>query len=117
MQARLPVFLMVMSLVVFGSLFSGRPVVAAPLATITVEAGQFARTDTPVSVPLASVPQAGVGQALSLQEVRGSNRVAVPAQIEPGPTPRLHWILSGTLPAGQKRTYELVAGEARADRQ
>ena len=44
---------------------------AEPLATITVEAGQYARTDTPVSVPLATVPQAVKGQALSLQEVRG----------------------------------------------
>ncbi len=87
-----------------------------PLATITVEAGQYARTDTPVSVPLAAVPQAVKGAALSLQEVRGSERVTVPAQVEQGATPRLHWILSGTLPAGQTRTYELVAGEARVDR-
>jgi hypothetical protein len=107
---------MVISLAVFGSLFWGGAALAAPLATITVEAGQYVRTDTPVSVPLVSVPQAVAGQPLSLQEVRGSNRVMVPAQIEQGSTPRLHWILSGTLPAGQKRTYELVAGEARVDR-
>ncbi|MCL5279687.1 MAG: PmoA family protein [Planctomycetes bacterium] len=98
-------------------LFVGGSAVAAPLATITVEAGQYARTDTPVSVPLASVPQAMAGQALSLQEVRGASRVAVPAQVEQGATPRLHWILSGTLAAGQKRVYELVAGDARVDRQ
>ncbi|MBM4024622.1 MAG: DUF1080 domain-containing protein [Planctomycetes bacterium] len=98
-------------------LVCGASACAGPLATITVEAGAHARIDTPVSVPLASVPQAVAGQALSLQEVRGSSRVTVPAQVEPGPTPRLHWILSGTLPAGQKRTYELVAGEARTDRQ
>ena len=87
-----------------------------PLATITVEAGQYARTDTPVSVPLATVPQAVAGQPLSLQEVRGADRVAVPGQVEPGPAPRLHWIIAGTLPAGQTRVYELVAGEARVDR-
>ncbi len=114
MQARWSGLMMVVSLVVF---LCGGSALAAPLATITVEAGQYARTDTPVSVPLASVPQAVAGQALSLQEVRGSQRVTVPAQIEAGPTPRLHWILSGTLPAGQKRTYELVAGAARVERQ
>ncbi len=116
MQARWSALVMIISLVVFGSTLFGGSAFAAPLATITVEAGQYARTDTPVSVPLASVPRAVAGQALSLQEVRGSQRVTVPAQIEQGATPRLHWILSGTLPAGQKRTYELVAGEARADR-
>jgi len=97
-------------------ILSGVALCAEPLATITVEAGQYARTDTPVSVPLATVPQAVKGAALSLQEVRGADRVTVPAQVEQGATPRLHWILSGTLPAGQTRTYELVAGEARVDR-
>ena len=97
-------------------ILSGVALCAEPLATITVEAGQYARTDTPVSVLLATVPQAAKGQPLSLQEVRGADRVTVPAQIEPGATPRLHWILSGTLPAGQTRTYELVAGAARAER-
>jgi hypothetical protein len=95
---------------------SGMAFCAEPLATITVEAGPYARTDTPVSVPLATVPQAVAGQPLLLQEVRGSQRVAVPAQIEPGVTPRLHWIIAGTLPAGQTRTYELVAGAAPSER-
>jgi hypothetical protein len=84
-----------------------------PLARITVDAGDYERIDTPVSVEL---PQAAANQALSLCEVRGSSRVAVPAQLEPGPTPTLHWIVAGTLPAGQTRTYELVAGEASSDR-
>jgi hypothetical protein len=116
MLARGSALVTVVSLVVFGSVLCGGSVWAGPLATITVEAGQYARTDTPVSVPLASVPQAVAGQPLSLQEVKGAGRVTVPAQIEPGTTPVLHWILSGTLPAGQKRTYELVAGETRVDR-
>ncbi len=95
---------------------SGVGFCAEPLATITVEAGQYARTDTPVSVPLATVPQAVKGGALSLQEVRGSERVPVPAQVEQGATPRLHWIVSGTLPAGQTRTYELVGVAAATQR-
>lgn len=87
-----------------------------PLATITVEAGPCARTDTPVSISLATAPQAVQGGAFVLREVRDSGRVAVPAQIEQGSTPKLHWIVEGTLPAGQTRTYELVPGQARVER-
>lgn len=87
-----------------------------PLATFVVEAGPHGRTDTPVSAPLAAVPQAAAGVPLSLLEVRGAHRVAVPAQVEQGPMPRLHWIVAGTLPAGQTRKYELVAGTAQAER-
>ena len=104
-------------MVVGGCLLWAGPAAAGPLATITVEAGAYDRLDTPVAVPLASVPQALAGQPLSLQEVRGGGRMTVAAQVEPGPTPRLHWIVAGTLPAGQKRVYELVAGAAQTDRQ
>jgi len=97
-------------------ILSGTAWCVEPLATITVEAGQYARTDTPASVPLATVPQAALGQALSLQEVRGTDRVTVPAQIEQGATPRLHWIMSGTLAPWQTRVYELVAGAGQTKR-
>jgi len=81
-----------------------------PLAKITVEAGQNARIDTPVSVSLD-----GMGTTkLALYEIKGSKRTAVAAQIEPGNPPRLWWILSGTTPAGSKRTYELVEGQAHS---
>jgi hypothetical protein len=89
---------------------------AEPLATVTVDAGPYARMDTPVSISLATVPQAVQGLPLSLQEVRGDQCVTIPAQIEQGWTPSLHWIMAGTLQAGQTRTYELVAGAARAAR-
>ena len=95
---------------------SGAALCAESLATLTVEAGDSTRVDTPVSVPLATVPQAAAHVPLSLVEVDGSSRKPVPAQIEQGPTPRLHFIISGTLPAGRTRTYELVAGDAEADR-
>ena len=112
MCARSSVLVIGMSLMIL----SGTAWCVEPLATITVEAGQYARTDTPASVPLATVPQAALGQALSLQEVRGTDRVTVPAQIEQGATPRLHWIMSGTLAPWQTRVYELVAGAAQTKR-
>jgi len=98
-------------------ILSGAAWCAEPLATITVEAGPYARVDTPVSVPLATVPEAAANVPLSLQEVRGSDRFIVPAQIEHGTVPRLHWIIKGTLPAGQSRTYELVVRNVVASRQ
>lgn len=84
---------------------------AAPLATFTVEAGAQARVDTPVSAPLAGVPEAMSGVSLRLEEIKGSQRVGVPAQVEPGATPRLWWILAGTTLAGATRVFELVEGE------
>jgi hypothetical protein len=101
---------------VFLTIFGDVGLCAEPLARIVVEAGQFARTETPVSVPLPTVPEAMANVPLSLHEVRGSTRTAVPAQVEAGTPPRLHWTLVGTLPAGQQRVYELVAGGASADR-
>ena len=59
-----------------------------------------------VWAPLVSVPETPV----RLEEVTGGKRVAVPAQIEKGATPRLWWVLAGTTAAGQTRTFELVAG-------
>jgi hypothetical protein len=111
MHARSSALVLVISLVVCGSSFSDASAARPPLATITVEAGQYARTDTPVSVPLVLVPEAVGSRWLCLQEVDGSSNL-VPAQVEQGPTPRLHWILSGTLPAGQKRVYRLLDGQA-----
>ncbi|HEC02094.1 MAG TPA: hypothetical protein ENI81_01030, partial [Phycisphaerales bacterium] len=85
------------------------------LGTITVDAGNYTRLDTPVSLDLSGV--AGIGfpsDELSLVELKGSRRVNVPVQFEAGSPPRLWWVLSGTTPAGTKRTYELLEGSARA---
>jgi len=80
--------------------------VAEPLATITVEAGEYARIDTPVSVALDGINYT----RLCLEEIKGSQRLLVPTQLELGSPPRLWWILSGTTPAGAKRIYELLQG-------
>jgi hypothetical protein len=80
--------------------------VAEPLAKITVEAGKHTRIDTPVFVALDDIPLTG----FRLEEIRGSKRSPVIAQIEAGNPPRLWWILSGTTEAGSKRVYELVGG-------
>lgn len=79
---------------------------AEPLATITVEAGKYARIDTPVSVELDGINYT----QLRLEEIKGSQRLPVPTQIEAGNPPRLWWILSGTTEAGEKRIYELLKG-------
>jgi len=80
--------------------------VAEPLAKIVVEAGQHTRINTPVSVELESI----TFTELCLEEIKGSQRLPVPAQLEFGNPPRLWWILSGTTEAGGKRIYELLQG-------
>jgi len=80
---------------------------AGPLAKITVEAGKHMRIDTPVSIPLD-----GISTESRLEEIKGSSRIPVVAQIEAGNPSRLWWILSGTTPAGGKRVYELVEGSS-----
>ncbi|HUW20371.1 MAG TPA: PmoA family protein [Sedimentisphaerales bacterium] len=81
---------------------------AGPLAKLTVEAGKYTRIDTPVSVRLDNIPALAPDTELHLQELRDSQRVYVPSQVEPGSPPRLWWILSGATPAGSLRRYELV---------
>jgi len=85
---------------------------AEPLARITVEAGRHARLDTPVSVALDGISYT----ELALYEIKGSRRIGVAKQIEPGNPPRLWWILYGTTEAGEKRVYELVEGRSFVER-
>ena len=101
MQTRLTVLTVPFLLIFTASL------AAEPLGTFTVRAGDFTRIDTPVSAPLVGVSE---GMQVRLEEVKGSGRVPVPTQIEPGATPRLWWVLSGTTPAGATRVFELVPG-------
>jgi len=83
-----------------------------PLARITVEAGQHTRIDTPVFVALDGISYS----ELALYEIKGSERIGVAKQIEPGNPPLLWWILGGTTPAGSKRIYELVEGRSFVER-
>ncbi|MHC4206408.1 MAG: DUF6807 family protein [Planctomycetota bacterium] len=78
-----------------------------PLGKITVEAGDYTRIDTPVSLDLSGVPFGFPNEKLSLVEVKGKQRIPVPAQFEAGSPPRLWWILSGETPVGTERVYEL----------
>jgi len=80
------------------------------LAQITVEAGDYTRIDTPVSLDLSGMPLGFPADEIRLVEVKGSQRTDVPAQLEPGSPPKLWWVLSGTTPAGAKRTYEVLDG-------
>jgi len=81
-----------------------------PLAKITVEAGEYSRIDIPVSVALEGIVQDPAQSRLMLIEVKSSERVIVPAQVEPEPA-KLWWVLSGTTDKGDKRIYELVKAE------
>lgn len=93
---------------------AAQPVVAAePLATITVEAGKYTRVDTPVSISLEGVSMGRIAGAIRLVEMKDLGPVTVPMQMEPDNGARLCWILSGTTPAGGKRTYQLIKGAVK----
>ncbi len=88
---------------------------AAPVARITVDAGDSARMDTPVSAVLEGVacPCCG-GEPLKLVEIKNGRKIAVSSQVECGENPTLWWILSGKTAAGEKRVFELMNGESEA---
>jgi hypothetical protein len=81
-----------------------------PLAKIVVEAGQYTRIDTPVSVSLEGIIADPNQSRFMLMEVKGTEKVSVASQIEPVKPSKLWWILTGTTPAGGKREYELLPG-------
>jgi len=85
-----------------------RVALGEPLAKITVDAGDYARLDTPVSLDLSCVPIGFPNDRLSLVEIKGEIRIPVSVQFEAGSPPRLWWILSGQMPTGGKRVYELI---------
>lgn len=86
----------------------GQEAPQAPMATITVAAGKYTRLDTIVNLSLAEVADRLAGSEIQLQEIKGSERIPVPAQIERANPPQLWWVLSGTTPPGQNRYYQLL---------
>jgi len=80
--------------------------------TFTVASGDFVRQNSPVSFNLNGIalPEA----TYQLVELSAQGRTPVPFQIERGNTQQLHWVLSGTTPAGSKRVFELRSGAASA---
>lgn len=102
----------ILILVVVGSGATGLAGADEILGKITVEAGEYTRIDTPVSVAIEGI---GASQ-LHLEKIKGDQRPTVIAQIEQGEPRGLWWILSGVTKPGEKRCYELVAGRSLAER-
>lgn len=68
--------------------------------------------DIPVSVDLTDLPFVS-DTLLSLYEVKGSNRIAILFQIEPGDRGRLHWLVSTGTATGEKHVFELVQAKSK----
>src|SRR5262245_28601947 len=81
---------------------------AEPVVRLSVEAGEHARRDCPVSVELPRGHK--VPDPAQLVETTGGGANPVPVQVETGEAPRLAWILSGETPAKSVRQFELRAG-------
>ena len=103
-STRLTVILVLPLCLLFSSVTCGQP-----LARITVEAGDYARADTPVAASLEGVPLGFPQDKIHLVEVKGTQRIDVPVQLEAGSPPRLWWVLSGTTQAGGKRSPYLCS--------
>jgi hypothetical protein len=80
------------------------------LATLTVQAGESDRINTPVGQDLQFLTDETELQHFCLFEITDNQRVPVPFQIEQNAGQKLWWILSGTTHAGSSRTFVLVAG-------
>ncbi len=104
------------SVSISGALAARSAAVSEPLARITVDAGEHDRFDTPVSLDLSGVPFGLPNERPSVLEIKGDERVPVPAQLESGSPPRLWWVLSGKTPAGSRRVYELRRSYMRVRR-
>jgi hypothetical protein len=119
MQKPISTLIRLLCIFVFSSclLLSRSSARGEPLAIITVDAGHYARLDTPVSLDLSGVPLGFPDENLSLVEIRGTQHLPVPVQFEPGSPPRLWWILSGETPDDGKRVYELSRSSASINEQ
>ena len=83
------------------------------LAKISVEAGDHNRSNTPVTLALDGINYEAEKDFL-LQEIKGSEKISVPVQLEKGHKDRIWWVLSGSMQAGEKREYILSQQEKQA---
>jgi hypothetical protein len=76
------------------------------LLHFNVEAGNFQRINTPVSIDLEGVSKSDTLGYQLCEKVQGQ-LIEKPFQVEAGYVPRLWWILDGTTEAGNKREFYL----------
>ncbi|MCW9706371.1 PmoA family protein [Fodinibius salsisoli] len=79
------------------------------VADLTVQAGEYDRTNTPVSASLEGLNLGlATGQELRLYEVVDGEEKAVDSQLDAsGDEKKIRWILRGKTPAGNQRNYIL----------
>jgi hypothetical protein len=75
-----------------------------------VEAGNYQRINTPVSLDLERAIKSDTLSFKLFEKVKGQ-MIEKPAQVEPGYVPRLWWILDGTTDAGKRREFFLYKDE------
>ncbi len=108
------VTILILSSCAFSDSGSQSPVARKPLATVTIEAGEHTRIDTPVWVSTNDIKFDFTKEPFVIVEVNGSEEEEIPAQYEAGAPSKLWFILSGMTEAGTKRTFRLYARHPRA---
>lgn len=104
-----PIFLL-MTLILSGISFDAH---TQTIAYLRVKAVGYSRSATPVRVDLDGITHLP-DSLIRLEEVKGRQRLPVAYQLSQGGGRQLQWILSGTTPAGQVRTFALVKGRPAA---
>lgn len=85
-----------------------------PLAKIVVRAGKPFQVAIPISVTLENSPESLAVSSLCLEEIRDSQSIPIPSQLEDGDSPRLWWIVTGEPSAGIERIYTLKRGRQKS---
>ncbi len=80
-----------------------------PIATLTVDAGNYDRYDTPVGVIVEELMNRSDMDNLLLYEVSGEKRIPVMCQVEQGTAGKIWWIMDGYTPAETTRNFEIVS--------
>jgi len=100
------------SKILFTALFSVFSFVAysQKIATLEVDLPKPSEgLDIPVSFNLDDITYLP-DSVLVLSEVHGNTRTQIPFQIEPGDLRRIHWLIRGGTKGGEKKNFELSAG-------
>ena len=81
------------------------------IAKIRVIWSNRIQVETPGSIALGDLPELLTLSSLRLEEIRGSQRIPVPLQLEKGNPSRFWWILTDEISTESERIFELKKGK------
>ncbi|MBN2591178.1 MAG: PmoA family protein [Sedimentisphaerales bacterium] len=107
MKKLVPLLFVILVFVLPSRILSANSTTTKPIATITVEAGDYDRIDTPVCVRTNDIEFDFEKEPFVVMEVRGGNEMVIPAQYEAGKSPKVWFRLSGKTEAGTNKVFKI----------